>query len=163
MRWLGRYLSVRPWLWVANRRKVALGAGLGVAMGVFPGPGQMGLAALAAIVCRANVASAVAATWLTNPLTLLPIWSLAVTFGSLLLPHEPGQALVPMPALDWSDPASWWGDISLWMLQLGKPLLLGLPVAGAVLGLCTYLFVYGAWWFWIHHERRRRLRDRAAR
>lgn len=163
LRWLGRYLAHRPWLWVAHRRKVALGAALGVGFGVFPGPGQMGLAAVAAIICRANVASAAAATWLTNPFTLVPIWSLAITLGSLVLPHEPGQSLVPTLGLDWTDPGSWWGAISAWLLSLGKPLLVGLPLAGLVLGLLTYAIVYFAWWFWIRFERRSRLRARAAR
>ncbi|HEX2012276.1 MAG TPA: DUF2062 domain-containing protein, partial [Roseateles sp.] len=40
LRWLGHYLAPRPWLWVAHRRRVALGAALGLAMGVIPLPTQ---------------------------------------------------------------------------------------------------------------------------
>ena len=32
LKWLGLYLKERPWLWVAHRRRVALGAGLGLAL-----------------------------------------------------------------------------------------------------------------------------------
>lgn len=163
MRWLGRYLAERPWLWVAHRRKVALGAALGVGIGVIPGPGQMGLAAIAAIVFRGNVAAAAAATWLTNPFTLVPIWSLAIALGSWVLPHEAGQAWVPSLQLDWAHPSLWWDAISTWLMSLGKPLLVGLPLAGLVLGVVTYFIVYHAWWFWIWSARRNRLRARASR
>ena len=60
-----------PWLWVAHRRKVALGAALGVGFGVFPGPGQMGLAAVAAIICacaavRMGVGAMALANWVDS-------------------------------------------------------------------------------------------------
>ena len=88
LRWLGHYLAPRPWLWVAHRRRVAMGVAVGLAVGVVPLPTQMVLAAVAAIACRANVAAAVAATWLTNPLTLVPIWSLAILLGRLASGHS---------------------------------------------------------------------------
>lgn len=163
LRWLGQYLRDRPWLWVAHRRRVALGAGVGLAVGVIPLPTQMLLAALVAIGCRANVAAAIAATWLTNPLTLVPIWSLAIFLGRQVLgvhgPISPPQELT----LDWRDPGSWWPVASEWLSQLGAPLLVGLPFAGVVLGAALYVVVYIGWWAVIRLERRRRLRLRRAR
>lgn len=163
LRWLGHYLRERPWLWVAHRRRVALGACVGLAVGVIPLPTQMLLAAVVAIACRANVAAAIAATWLTNPLTLVPIWGLAIFLGRQVLGvHGPISAPQEL-ALDWAEPASWWPAVSGWLSQLGAPLLVGLPCAGLVLGAALYLVVFIGWWAVIRLERRRRLRERARR
>jgi uncharacterized protein (DUF2062 family) len=161
--WLGEYLRERPWLWVAHRRRVALGAAVGLAVGVIPLPTQMLLAALAAIAFRANVAAAIAATWLTNPLTLVPIWGLAIFLGRQVLGiHGPISAPKEL-ALDWSQPSSWWPAVAQWFAELGTPLLVGLPLAGIVLGASLYVIVYIGWWMVIRMERRRRLRERALR
>ncbi|UXH77213.1 DUF2062 domain-containing protein [Roseateles amylovorans] len=163
LRWLGAYLRERPWLWVAHRRRVALGAALGLAVGVIPLPTQMLMAAVVAIACRANVAAAIAATWLTNPLTLVPIWGLAIFLGRQVLGvHGPISAPSEL-ALDWGEPGSWWPAVSQWLSQLGAPLLVGLPLAGAVLGTALYIVVYLGWWAVIRMERRRRLRERELR
>lgn len=159
--WLGRYLDHRPWLWVANRRRVALGAALGVGLGVIPLPSQMVLAGGAAVLCRANVGAAVAATWLTNPFTLVPIWSLAIALGNLVLPGTDQAATVAVLELSWSEPLTWWPAFRDWFMSLGKPLLVGLPLAGVVLGGATYGAVYGSWWAVIKWERRRRFAQRA--
>ena len=163
LKWLGQYLRDRPWLWVAHRRRVALGAALGLAVGVIPLPTQMLMAAAVAILFRANVAAAIAATWLTNPLTLVPIWGLAIFLGRQVLGvHGPISAPKEL-ALDWADPGSWWHAISQWLSELGTPLLVGLPCAGVVLGATLYVVVYVGWWAVIRHERRRRLRERELR
>lgn len=159
--WLGRYLKNRPWLWVANRRRVALGAALGLALGVVPVPGQMFIAGAAAVLLRANVAAAVAATWLTNPFTLVPIWALAIWLGKLVLPGSRLQnAPVRRLELAWAHPDTWWPAVSAWCASLGKPLLVGLPLTGVVLGAALYAAVHVGWWTVVVLERRRRLRRR---
>lgn len=165
--WLGRYLTPRPWLWVAHRRRVALGAAVGLAVGVIPLPTQMLVAALAAIAVRGNVAAAVAATWLTNPLTLVPIWSLAIALGRIALGHvdrlDAPAALPQVLSLDWSLPATWGPALLAWLQGLGKPLLVGLPLAGLLLGSVLYVLIYFGWWAVIRGERWRRLRARRGR
>lgn len=164
LRWLGRYLEERPWLWVANRRRVALGAALGLGLGVFPVPSQMVIAGAAAVVLRGNVAAAVAATWLTNPFTLVPIWALSIWLGNLVLPGHAVKdvAVVKHLELVWSQPATWWPAITDWTMSLGKPLLVGLPLAGVVLGIALYAAIYVGWWALIRFERRRRRSRRAS-
>lgn len=161
LRWLGNYLAPRPWLWVAHRRRVAMGVAVGLAVGVIPLPTQMVVAALAAIACRANVAAAVAATWLTNPFTLVPIWSLAIALGRMASGHHGPVATPEMLDIDWSAPLSWGTTLMAWISNLGPPLLIGLPLAGLLLGAIAYLVVYLGWWAVIRGERRRRLRQRA--
>jgi hypothetical protein len=161
--WLGHYLQDRPRLWVLHRRGVALGVALGIGIGVFPVPMQMPAAMLAAVALRANVAAAAAATWLTNPFTMAPIWGLSAYLGSFVLPRQvaavPSQAMVHR---SWSSPQTWaavvWEQVTAW----GPTLLLGFPMAGAVLGLAAYALVHSGWAVLVMQERRRRLL-RAAR
>ena len=47
----------------------------------------MAAAMLAAVALNANVAAAAAATWLTNPFTMAPIWALAAFLGSFVVPQ----------------------------------------------------------------------------
>ncbi|MCV2370177.1 DUF2062 domain-containing protein [Roseateles oligotrophus] len=163
LKWLGHYLAPRPWLWVAHRRRVALGVAVGLAVGVIPLPTQMVLAAVLAIACRANVAAAIAATWLTNPLTLVPIWSLAIALGRFASGHHGPIATPEMLAIEWQQPGTWAASLWTWVQALGEPLLIGLPLAGLVLGALAYLVVYFGWWAVIKGERWRRLRQRARR
>jgi uncharacterized protein (DUF2062 family) len=156
--WLGHYLRAHPRLWVLHRRGVALGVALGIGIGVFPVPLQMPAAMCAAVVCRANVAAAAAATWLTNPFTMAPIWGLSAYLGSFVLPQE--MSATPSPAmahLAWNAPQTWpaafWEQVTSW----GPALLVGFPLAGVVLGLAAYLIVYLGWAVLIKKERHRRL------
>lgn len=158
--WLSHYLREHPRLWVLHRRGVALGVALGIGIGVFPVPLQMPAAMAAAVFLRANVAAAAAATWLTNPFTMAPIWALSAFLGSLVLPSvsaADGAAPVVRP-WQWSEPTTW--PAALWeqVLSWGPALLVGFPMAGVVLGTCAYLFVYWAWAVLVRRERRRRLR-----
>jgi uncharacterized protein (DUF2062 family) len=160
--WAGHYLREHPRLWVLHRRGVALGVALGIGIGVFPVPLQMPAAMLAAVALRGNVAAAAAATWLTNPFTMAPIWALSAFLGSLIVPRSaPGT---PSPAMDnwqWTAPQTW--PAALWeqVLSWGPALLVGFPLAGMVLGAIAYALVYWGWAVLIRQERRRRLKRRA--
>ena len=160
--WLGHYLQPRPWLWVAHRRKVAMGVAVGLAVGVIPLPIQMLVAALAAVLCRCNVAAAVAATWLTNPFTLVPIWGLALWLGSLVVDTGGVGSAPAMLALDWGAPSTWWPASWAWLSNMGPAWLVGMPMAAVVLGTAAYTAVFYAWTAVIKLERGRRLRVRRA-
>jgi uncharacterized protein len=161
--WLSNYLEPRPWLWVAHRRKVAMGVAVGLAVGVIPLPVQMLLGALCAVLFRCNVAAAVAATWLTNPFTLVPIWGLALWLGSLVVSTGGVSAAPEMLALDWTAPATWWPALTTWIQGVGPAWLLGMPMAALLLGVAAYVVVFYAWTAVIKLERARRLRARRAR
>ena len=137
--WLGHYLRLHPRLWVLHRRGVALGVALGVGIGVFPLPLQMPAAMLVAVLLRANVAAAAAATWLTNPLTMAPIWGLSAYLGSFVVPRQVAiKSSEVTTQWTWSSPQTWpealWEQVTSW----GPALLVGFPMAGAVLGLGAY-------------------------
>jgi len=158
--WLGHYLQPRPWLWVAHRRRVALGVAVGLAVGVIPLPIQMLVAALAAVLFRCNVAAAVAATWLTNPFTLVPIWGLALWLGSLVVDTSGSSGAPAMLALDWASPMTWGPAFWSWLMAMGPAWLVGMPLAASVLGVAAYVVVFYAWTLVIKLERGRRLRRR---
>ena len=159
--WLGHYLREHPRLWVLHRRGVALGVALGIGIGVFPVPLQMPAAMLAAVALRANVAAAAAATWLTNPFTMAPIWALAALLGSFVVPRGAASGAAPAPApWPWSDPLSW--PSALWdaVVSWGPALLAGFPLAGLVLGVLSYFAVYWGWAVLVRLERRQRVQAR---
>jgi len=155
--WLSHYLRQHPRLWVMHRRGVALGVALGIGIGVFPVPLQMPVAMFAAVLLRANVAAAAAATWLTNPFTMAPIWGLSAFLGSLVLPSAGAAEGVRVAVVvHWSDPTTWPAAIWEQVLAGGPALLAGFPLAGIVLGTTAYLLVYWGWAVLIRREQRRR-------
>jgi uncharacterized protein len=157
--WLGHYLYRHPRLWVMHRRGVALGVALGIGIGVFPLPFQMPVAMLIAVALRANVAAAAAATWLTNPFTMAPIWALSAYLGSFVVPKlEPSTNAPAAATWQWAAPATW--PTALWeqVVSWGPSLLVGFPLAGLVLGASAYALVYWGWALLIRRERLRRLR-----
>ncbi len=65
----------RHYLWVHDRRAIKGGLVLGVFVALTPTiPFQMLLAALGALPWKLNLAVALVACWITNPITLVPIY-----------------------------------------------------------------------------------------
>ena len=137
LRWMGPLLR-RPWLWQMNRRRVALGAGIGVFFGFIVPIAQIAGAALFAIVLRANLPVAAVATLISNPLTYAPIAVLAHATGADASVVDPG----------------WIERIQ----AVGKPLLLGLAVFAVVGGISAWALVHAAWMLaaWLKLRRRTR-------
>src|SRR6185312_13893711 len=78
-RWLRRHLPslADPDLWHLNRHSTARGVAIGLACGLIPGPVQAIAAALGCVMCRGNLPIAVATTFYTNPLTIVPLYAAA--------------------------------------------------------------------------------------
>jgi len=160
LRWMGPLLR-RPWLWHLNRRRVALGAGIGVFFGFIVPVLQIAGAALFAVLLRANLPVAAAATLVSNPLTFAPIVLLAHRTGAALL-DEPvderaAEALAEAVQADGASPS--WIERAM---RIGKPLLLGLAVFAVVGGIGTWALVHLAWTWATLRRRRRRRRRRTA-
>ncbi len=76
----------RNYLWIQNRRAIIGGLVLGVFIAFTPTiPFQMLLAALGALRWRLNLAIALAACWITNPFTLVPIYLFSWKLGRFVL------------------------------------------------------------------------------
>jgi uncharacterized protein (DUF2062 family) len=165
LRWLGPLLR-RPWLWQLSRRRVAAGAAIGVFFGFLFPVLQIALAAIAALVLRANLPVAAVSTLVSNPLTYAPIAVAAYKTGAALLgePADAADARAQADALveqvegrD-TDPRT----RSQQLLGIGKPLMLGLAVFAVVGGAVTWIGVNVAWLALVAWRRRRRGRHRRA-
>jgi uncharacterized protein (DUF2062 family) len=152
LRWMAPLLR-RPWLWHLSRRSVALGAGLGVFFGFLIPVLQILGAAIFAVLLRANLPVAAAATLVSNPLTYAPIFVLAYRTGAVLLgePVEPAQAHAWVGAADAEDDGSWVERAK----AIGKPLFLGLAVFAVVGGLLAWAAVHLLWTLAVWWRRRR--------
>lgn len=149
LRWFGPLLH-RPWLWQLNRRSVAAGVGIGVFCG-FMLPGlQVVLAALLALVIRANLPVAAVSTLVSNPFTYAPIVVLAYRVGAMLLGETVDEAqavALEAEALE-ADAVEVVARATGWVERftaIGKPLLLGLFVCATIGGALAYLLTLLLW------------------
>lgn len=124
-----------PKLWHLNRRSIAFGLALGVFVAFLPIPGQMIVAAGFAILCRVNLPIAVMAVWITNPLTMGPIYYSCYKVGSMLME-------VPTSELEFTMSWEWF---STEFLAIWEPLLLGCFILGFAAALLSVLVVRVLW------------------
>jgi uncharacterized protein (DUF2062 family) len=159
LRWM-RPLLRRPWLWQLNRRRVALGAGIGVFFGFLFPVLQIALAAVFAVLLRANLPVAAVSTLVTNPLTYATVFLAAYETGGALL----GEPVKPAVAAELADAAvEHPADAPGWIARaqaIGKPLLAGLAVFAVIGGLAAWALVHLLWILGVHLKRRRRRRLR---
>lgn len=145
-RWLrpfGGWLH-QPNLWHLHRRGVAGGVAIGLFCGLIPGPLQMISAALLAVLWRVNLPVALFTTLYTNPFTIVPLYVLAYKLGAWVSGAQSGVMVVqpPFPELHWHYLMAELWD---WLLMLGKPFLIGLPLLAISLSVVGYFAVRMAW------------------
>jgi uncharacterized protein (DUF2062 family) len=84
LQFLGEKLH-EPNLWHLNRRSIALAFAVGLFCAWIPAPMQMVFAAAGAIYFRANIPISVALVWITNPVTMPPLFYFAYKVGLWLM------------------------------------------------------------------------------
>ena len=89
-----------PNLWHLNRNSISKAFAVGLFCAFIPIPFQMVLAAAAAIIFRVNLPISAALVWLTNPLTMPPIFYCSYIVGTLVLNH-PEQHFAFEPSWAW--------------------------------------------------------------
>lgn len=124
-----------PNLWHLNRYSVAWGVSIGLFMAFVPLPFQMLLAAAAAILISANLPIAVAVVWISNPITIAPLFYAAYKLGAWLLNETPQRIQFEM-SFNWL--LTRLGDI--W-----EPFLLGCLILGVASGLAGQIAVRTIW------------------
>lgn len=131
-----------PNLWHLHRRSVAGAVAVGLFCGLIPGPLQMLTAVLLVLWLRVNLPLALFTTLYTNPLTILPLYLFAYEIGAWVLDAPHLTQLPPLPALHWLD---WFNPLWQWLLALGKPLLVGLPILAISFSFIGYMLVRLGW------------------
>lgn len=131
-----RHMLFDPELWHLHRRSVGNACFIGLFVAFLPIPvGQMPLAALLAVLLRCNLPIAVSLVWITNPITVGPLFFFAYKLGAWLLDVE-------VPAADWELSWEW---LSTRFAAIWQPLLLGSLVCGWVCGLTAAVFARTLW------------------
>ena len=157
-RWLHR---LGPWfrdprLWYVNHRTVAHGLAIGVFFGLLFPAGQMPIAGLVAILLHRNLPAALLGTFVSNPVTFVPIYVVAYRIGAALLdlpPDESWRAAFDQEADGFREHARvWWSAV--W--AAGRPLALGLVILATGSAVAVYYAVGLAW----RTSARRRIRRR---
>ncbi|HAR74932.1 DUF2062 domain-containing protein [Psychrobacter glacincola] len=99
-----------PRLWHFNRHSLNKAVYIGVLSAFFPLPGQMLLALIGALIFRANVPMALGLTWITNPLTTLPVFYAGYYVGAKIL---------DLPMISLRTIGRMISDLSLWIISNG--------------------------------------------
>lgn len=122
-------------LWHLNRRSVSGAFAVGLFWTFIPLPSQMVGAAATAIFARVNLPISVALVWITNPVTIPPIFYFTYRLGAWIL----GQATMHHnfePSLEWlmSELATIW-----------QPLFLGSLICALIASISGFLVMRGLW------------------
>jgi uncharacterized protein (DUF2062 family) len=140
-----------PNLWHLNRRSASGAVALGLFVMYLPPLGQMLLAAAGAILFRVNLPIAVALVWISNPITIPPMFYFAYRVGSGIL----GTPVTGFDLEFWLQWRNW--------LELLAPLTVGSLVCGTVCSVLGYFLVQGVWrWNLMRQIRLRRARYRSS-
>ena len=126
-----------PNLFHLNRHSVSGAFFLGLFVAFLPILGQIPLAALGAFYFRVNLPISVALVWISNPLTITPIFYTT---------YELGRWILGTPAMRFSIELSWtWFNTEF--PKLWQPLLVGSVISGLVVGAMGY-FSMQLFWRW---------------
>lgn len=114
---------------------ISRGLAFGVFAGCFPLFGlQTIIGVLFAVIFRGHKLAAVAGTWISNPLTYVPIFAFNYKVGELLLGFGIGETHVPFPD-NWQS----WGELKESGLVFLVALFSGCLVVGAIASVVTYI------------------------
>jgi uncharacterized protein (DUF2062 family) len=124
-----------PNLWHLNRHSASGAFGIGLFFAFWPVPFQMWLSAFAAIPLRVNLPLSIATVWLTNPLTMPPIFYGAYKVGAWVLGTDVGEFEFQ---LSWE-----WlmGSVN----TIGPVFLLGCMICSVVFGSLGYATMNFLW------------------
>jgi len=125
----------QPNLWCMNRHSVSKAFAIGLFCTWIPLPMQTVMAALLAVYYRAHLPLSVALVFITNPITIPPMFYFAYRLGGLMLGIEPQD--VPM---DLS-----WDWITTTLGHIWQPLLFGCLILAIISSIAGYFFINSIW------------------
>lgn len=152
LRIFGRLLH-DPNLFHFNRRSVSGAVANGLFWALIPMPFQMLPSALCAIFFRINLPLSVVLVWLTNPITVPPVFYFCYKVGSWLL-DTPPHAMAARLSTEW---------LGTELAIIWKPFLLGSLVVAVTSSLLGYLAVRLLWRIHLIRYIQRKRRERELR
>ncbi len=138
-----------PSLWHINRRSCSLAVALGVFCAFIPVPFQMLIAAVGAIWFRVNILVAVPLVWISNPVSMGPLYFFCYLVGVEMLDIEQSGFIFEL-SFNWLLN----GLAAIW-----QPFLLGCLVVGIISSLTSFVLVRVLW----HLHILQHIKERAAR
>jgi len=142
-----------PNLFRLNRYSVSTAFLIGTFLAFFPIPGQMILAAIIAFWVKCNLPIAIALVWITNPITIPPIFFSTYKLGTWMLDTPPMDLNMTFT----------WEWINTEIGRLWKPLLIGSLAAGSFLSVTSYIAVKLIWRWRVSQQWKLRKKRRANR
>lgn len=140
-----------PNLWHLNRYSVSTAFSVGLFFAFVPVPFQMVLAAAMAILVRSNLPISAALVWITNPLTMVPMFYSCFKLGAFILGQEPRGFQFEL-SFEWL----FGGLLHIW-----QPFLLGCFIAGSISALVGNFIVRLLWRYSVTKDwRARKLRNK---
>ncbi len=137
LRLLGTLLH-NPNIWHLNRGSVSGAISVGLFMAWVPVPFQMLLAAIAAIILHVNLPISVVLVWITNPLTMPPMFFFAYKIGTWVLGEQAGEVAFEL-SMEW---------LTTELGAIWEPFLLGCLILGTACAAAGNLLVR---WLWRLH------------
>lgn len=146
-----------PNLWHLNRHSVAGAFAVGLFCAFIPFPGQMVIAAAAAVFWRVNLPISVAVVWISNPVTIPPMFYAAYKVGERVLGREPGPFELEL-SLEW---------LTSEFAEVWLPLVIGCAIVGSLSAVTGYFLVRIYWRLhvaksWEQRKLKRAMRRRVA-
>jgi len=145
-----RSLLHDPRLWGIRRRTVVPAFSLGLFVAFMPFPGHPLWAALLALALRINVPVAIVTTFVSNPLTMGPMYYSAYHVGRRLLGLEPASFSFEL-SLDW---------VTQKFVTIWQPMVLGSLLLATTAALIGYVIVDALWRASVHDYKSRKRRQR---
>jgi uncharacterized protein (DUF2062 family) len=146
LRWVKK-LTNDPNLFHLNRHSVSLAFAVGIFCAFIPLPGQTLIALLLCYLMGANLPIGILLIWISNPITIPPMFYLTYQLGTRILDTEAVQFTVQM---NWK-----------WLETLGNdillPLFVGSFICGMILSITSYVIIFYLWrWKVVKNWRLRR-------
>jgi uncharacterized protein (DUF2062 family) len=135
-----------PSIWKLNRTSVSLGVAIGLFVAMIPVLSfQTLLVILLSILFRANLPIAFMISWVSNPITILPLAYLAYCIGNWVLGIKSNIDIhnIHLTTTNFHD---FWSTFSVWIAQFGKGFFVGLPILAFGVALAGYFIVSFCWY-----------------
>lgn len=140
----------RPNLWHLNRRSIAKATAIGLFCMWIPIPLQTILAALLAVALSANLPLSVILVFITNPITIPPMFYFAYRVGAWLL-NMPDDYIDFVLSLEW---------VKDTLSHYWQPILVGTLVMATLSSILGYIGVRVAWRIFILKQWQERCQQR---